>query len=131
MSRASVRQAVMMLVAVLFCGFALGVILSDHIEELPLPFTESDRDYDDDLEDVIDAEQKLLRGMGLSAAQQNRIDTLLDQREDTLVAFWSSHIPAMNQIIDSSRARIRATLTTAQQRRYDTGIAELLRRRDD
>jgi hypothetical protein len=133
MSKGSVRQAIMMLVAVFFGGIFVGVMLADYIEELPLPFTQSDRDYDDDVEDVIDAEQRLLRKLHLTTDQQRDIDQLLKQREDTLVAYWAERIPAMYQLIEVSRQNIRSKLNPEQRARYNTGLNELLqtRRRDD
>lgn len=128
MSQSSLRKAVMLLVLVFLGGFFLGVLLSDQIEELPIPFAESDRDYDDDVEDVIDAEQRLLRRLQLTAEQQRAVNALLQQREDTLVGFWSDKVPAMNQIIERSRADIRGVLMPAQRARYEQGLTELLRR---
>ena len=128
MRQSSLRKAVMVLVLVFLGGFFLGVLLSDQIEELPIPFAESDRDYDDDVEDVIDAEQRLLRRLQLTAEQQRAVNALLQQREDTLVGFWSDKVPAMNQIIERSRDAIRGVLTPAQRARYERGLAELLRR---
>ena len=133
MSKKPLRQAVLLLLAVFLGGMLVGVVSADYIEELPLPFMETDRDYDDDLEDVIDAEQRLLRRMNLPAEKQQAVERLLQQREDTLVAYWAERIPAMNELIESSRANIRALLDAEQRARYDAGLQELLqaRRRDD
>ena len=133
MSKASVRQAILMLSAVFLGGMFVGVMAADYIEELPLPFMQSDRDYDDDVEDVIDAEQRLLRRLHLTGEQQRNVDRLLQQREDTLVAYWAERIPAMYQLIEVSRSNIRQLLTADQRARYNEGLAELLktRARDD
>ena len=131
MSKKSVRQAIVMLLAVFLGGMMIGVLIADYVEELPLPFMQSDRDYDDDLEDVIDAEQRLLRQLGLSAGQQQNIDKLLQQREDTLVAYWAKQVPAMYQLIEVSRENIRSVLNAQQRERYNAGLQDMLRQRDD
>jgi hypothetical protein len=56
------------------------------------------------------------------------VNALQQQREDTLVGFWSDKVPAMNQIIERSRDAIRGVLTPTQRARYEQGLAELLRR---
>ena len=93
MSATSTRQAILILVAVLLCGFVAGVVAQDWIEELPLPFMASDRDYDDDLEDVIDSEEALLRGLHLTVAQRDSAAAIMSRREGALVAYWAARIP--------------------------------------
>ena len=130
MKKASLRQAILVIAATFFCGFVAGVVLQDGIEELPLPFFASDRDYDDDLEDVIDSEKKLLRKLELSSDQRQRIDAAFARRENTLVDYWAYRIPEMERIIESSRAELRGLLTAEQRARYDQGLNEILRSAD-
>lgn len=127
MSKAPVRNAVLLLVAIFLGGFVAGVALQDWIEELPLPFMASDRDYDDDIEDVIDSEERLLRRLHLTAAQQDSVSRILNQRETALLNYWAQRIPEMRQIIDASRVELRGLLTPEQRGRYDAGLNEILR----
>jgi hypothetical protein len=127
MSKTATRNAVLLLLAIFLGGFAAGVALQDWIEELPIPFFASDRDYDDDLEDVIDSEERLLRRLHLTAAQQDSASRILSQREAALFDYWEQRIPEMRQIIDASRVELRALLNAEQRARYDEGLNEILR----
>ncbi|MEX2284892.1 MAG: hypothetical protein WEE89_20565 [Gemmatimonadota bacterium] len=127
MSKGSVRQALMLVVAVFLCGFVVGIVSQDWIEELPLLFAASDRDYDDDLEDVIDGEERLLHRLYLTVAQRDSVAVILDRRESLLVSYWAQRVPEMQQIIDASRQELRALLTVEQRQEYDVGLTNILR----
>jgi hypothetical protein len=127
MNKASVRQAILVIAAVFFGGFVAGVALEDQVEKLPLPFVTNERDYDDDLEDVIDGERQLVGRLGLNADQRQRVDAALTKRENALVDYWAVRIPEMQQIIEASRTELRGMFSAEQRARYDEGLAEMLR----
>jgi hypothetical protein len=118
---------VLLLVTVFVVGFAVGIAAQDWVEELPLPFMASDQDYDDDLEDVIDSEEKLLRRLHLTVQQRDSAGAILDRRERALVQYWAQRIPEMQQLIEASRVELRALLNPEQRTRYEEGLREILR----
>ena len=57
--------------------------------------------------------------LGLSRAQLDSVDHLLDRREDRLEDYWKSRLPDLQSLVDSSRREIRALLTPEQRAAYD------------
>jgi hypothetical protein len=117
------RTALLVLLAVFLTGGAAGWVLEDVIEDIEWPWQRSDRDDDpagpgdDPLDD--DAEEAFLESLGLTRAQLDSADRLLDAREDRLERYWSDRLPEMLSLIDSTRAGIRALLTPEQRAAYD------------
>lgn len=68
--------------------------------------------------------------LDLTPAQEAGIDSVLEVRRRQISAFWDSAGPRMREIVDSTRAGIRATLTPEQLAEYEK-LLEERRRRDD
>lgn len=123
MSGAARRTAVLVLLAVFLAGGAAGWMLEEVVEEIPWPDrhgegrTPDRPDEDEPFDD--DAEEDLLESLGLSRAQLDSVDHLLDRREDRLEAYWQSRLPDLQALVDSSRQEIRALLTPEQRAAYD------------
>ena len=119
-------KAGLLLLVVFTAGMATGVALSDSIEEWPIPGMPADRkDLDDDIEDVVDAEEAMLRKLWLTSEQQTRVFALLEARDRELVGYWSQRIPDMQAIIEQTRAQIRAILDPQQLAKYEEGLRAL------
>ena len=123
MSWAARRTAVILLLAVFLTGGAAGWLLEDVVDDIEWPGShrdgstldrpDEDEPYDDD------AEEDFLETLGLSRAQLDSVDYLLDGREDRLEDYWKSRLPDLQAMIDSSRQEIRALLTPEQRAAYD------------
>ena len=122
-----VVSSVLALAVVFMTGMSVGVTMEDTIERIAVPGMPADRDLDDDLEDVLDAEERLVRELWLTTAQQRTVHRLIDERGARLEAYWDHRMPEMHAIIDSSRAEIRRALSAQQQPKYDEQIARLKR----
>ena len=123
MSWAARRTAVLVLVAVFLVGGAAGWVAEEVVDEIHWPGHQHkdktpDRSDDDEPFDD-DAEEDLLETLGLSRAQDDSVDQLLEAREDRLEEYWKSRLPDLQVIVDSSRQEIRAVLTPAQRDGYD------------
>ena len=127
MRKKAVISSIIALVFVFGTGVGVGVTMEDSIERLAIPGMPPDRDLDDDLEDVMDAEERLIRELWLTREQQRSVLGMLDARADKLEAYWDERMPQMHAIIDSSRAEIRRSLREDQQVKYDEQIARLRR----
>lgn len=68
--------------------------------------------------------------LNLTPAQEASIDSVLKVRRMQIAAFWDSAGPRMREIVDSTRAGIRSTLTPEQRAEYER-LLEERRRRDD
>lgn len=126
MSGQSRRTAVLVLLAVFLTGGAAGWVLEETVEDIEWPWDREDRDHDDEapsgdpLDD--DAEEAFLETLGLTRAQLDSADRLLDAREDRLEQYWRERLPDMQSLIDSTRAGIRALLTPEQRAAYDEWV---------
>ena len=119
-------KAGLLLLVVFTAGMASGVALSDTIEEWPIPGIPADRkDLDDDIEDVVDAEEEMLRKLWLTSDQQARVFALLEARDRELVGYWSRRIPDMQAIMERTRSEIRTILNPQQLAKYEEGLREL------
>jgi hypothetical protein len=123
MSWAARRTAVILLLAVFLAGGAAGWLLEDVVDDIHWPgghgegSTLDRPDDDEPLDD--DAEEDFLETLGLSRAQLDSVDHLLERREDRLEDYWKSRLPDLQALIDSSRQEIRALLTPDQRATYD------------
>ena len=126
MSKKPAIVAVILLLAVYLAGVVTGVASEDRLERIAFPGVPVDEDYDDDLEDVIEQEERLVKSLWLNSEQQQTVTRLMAEREARLVGYWDQRMPDMHAIIDSSRAEIRRQLDSAQVVKYD---AELNRMR--
>lgn len=123
MSWAPRRTAVLLLLAVFLVGSAAGWLLEDVVDEVHWPgghgeSSTLDRpDHDKPLDD--DAEEDFLETLGLSQAQLDSVDHLLERREDRLEDYWKSRLPDLQALVDSSHQQIRALLTPEQRAAYD------------
>ena len=123
MSWATRRTAVLVLLAVFLVGTAAGWVAEEVADEIDWSArygngeTPDQPDEDEPFDD--DAEEDLLETLGLSRAQLDSVDHLLDRREDRLEDYWKSRLPDLQVIVDSSRQEIRAVLGPGQQIAYD------------
>ncbi len=122
MSGRARRTAVLVLLAVFLAGAAAGWLLEEVADDLdwrmPAGARHEPPDRDDDpLDD--DAEEDFLESLGLTRAQLDSVDRLLDAREDRLEAYWATRLPDLEGLIDSSRAAIRELLNPEQRAAYD------------
>ena len=117
------RTAVLVLLAVFLVGGAAGWLAEEVVDDIDWPArhgegkTPDRPDEDEPFDD--DAEEDLLETLGLSRAQLDSVDHLLDRREDWLEDYWKSRLPDLQGIVDSSRQEIRAVLTPDQRTAYD------------
>ena len=126
MSWATRRTAVLVLLAVFLVGGAAGWVawkrwwtrstgLARHGDGETPDRPDEDEPFDDD------AEEDFLETLGLSRAQLDSVDHLLDRREDRLEDYWKSRLPDLQVLVDSSRQEIRARADprAARQRTTD------------
>lgn len=127
MSGTARRTAVLVLVAVFLVGGAAGWVAEEMADEVHWPFLQEDGgkpdDPDEDEPFDDDAEEDLLESLGLSRAQLDSVDRLLDRREDRLEDYWKARLPDLQAIVDSSREEVRAVLTPEQRAGYDRWLA--------
>ncbi len=108
-------------VGILLLGlsFAVGGLAGMAVEEgLGL-------DWFDFLDEDRDPEEVLLSDLGLTAAQRDRVEEILDRREERLEAYWRTRLPEIQSVVDSSYAEVRAVLTPAQVPAFDRRVREL------
>ena len=121
MTRRVRRTAVLLLLAVFLAGGLAGWVAEDVADEIHWLDRRSGHDGErrdgDPLDD--DAEERFLEGLGLTSAQLDSVDELLDRREDRLEDYWRSHLPDLQALLDSSRQEIRALLAPGQRTAYD------------
>ena len=125
MTRKPAIVAVILLLAVYLAGVVTGVASEDRLERIAFPGEPVDEDYDDDLEDVIEQEERLVKSLWLNSEQQQTVTRLMAEREARLVGYWDQRMPDMHAIIDSSRAEIRRQLDSAQVVKYDAELIKL------
>ena len=73
-------------------------------------------------EDNAPAEGRLLGALNLSQEQRDRIEEILDDREDRLEDYWESKIPDMRAIVTESYGQIRLMLTPEQREVFDERV---------
>jgi hypothetical protein len=116
------RSAALLLAAV----FVVGVIGGLALEEVVDDWAWVERlENEGDPEDMEDAEELILERLRLDPDQEERIERILDAREDRIEQYWVEQLPAIRALIDSTRAEIRAVLTPAQRAEYDRRVREL------
>ncbi len=123
MSWAARRTAVLVLLTVFLVGGAAGWVLEEVVDEIHWPSRYGERstpdraDEDEPFDD--DAEEDFLETLGLTRAQLDSVDHLLERREDRLENYWESRLPDLEALVDSSRQEIRALLTPEQRTAYN------------
>jgi hypothetical protein len=121
------QKAILILLLVFLAGIGGGLVLEDAVDDGEWPSwlgggrADSDRTTDP-MDD--DAEEEFLERLGLSRAQLEAVDSLLDEREDRLEAYWQANLPEIQTLIDSTRVSIRALLDPEQRRAYDQWIEQ-------
>ena len=119
------RTAILLLLAVFLAGVAAGWVLEEVVDELDWPKQRSGSSagaprggtFDDD------EEEEFLEGLGLTRAQRDAVDRLLDDAEDRLENYWKTKLPEIQGLLDSTRAGIRSLLTPEQRAAYDRWLA--------
>lgn len=120
--------AALVLFAVLLVGIAAGWMLEEVADDVDWPSfgaarASGDGQTENDPTDAA-AEEDFLEGLGLSRAQYKATDSLLDEREDWLEAYWAGKLPEIETLVDSTRTGIRNLLTPDQRESYDRWVAE-------
>lgn len=69
--------------------------------------------------------------LDLTADQQARIQSILEERKQQMAAFWDENGPRMEMIVDSARAEIRSVLTESQRAELDRRRAERKRQHEE
>lgn len=123
MSWAAGRTAVLVLLTVFLVGGAAGWVLEEVVDEIHWPGRHGERstldrpDEDEAFDD--DSEEDFLETLGLTRAQLDSVDHLLERREDRLESYWKSRLPDLEALVDSNRQEIRALLTPEQRTAYN------------
>jgi hypothetical protein len=123
MSWAARRTAVLVLLTVFLVGGAAGWVLEEVVDEIHWPGRHGERSTPDrpDEEEPFDddSEEDFLETLGLTRAQLDSVDHLLERREDRLENYWKSRLPDLEALVDSNRQEIRALLTPEQRTAYN------------
>lgn len=82
-------------------------------------------DWFDFLDEDESPEAGLFAGLALTAAQEERVEQILERREDRLEAYWVSRLPEIGGIMEASYGEIRAVLTPEQRPAFDARVREL------
>lgn len=114
MSRA--RAVAVLLLAL---TFAVGGLAGMAVEEA------AGLDWFDFLDEDADPEIGLFSGMRLTGEQEERIDAILERREDRLEAYWNSRLPEIGAIMQQSYGEMRGVLTPGQLPEFDRRVREL------
>lgn len=73
-------------------------------------------------EDNPPSEGRLLAELGLTPQQQERIESILAEQEDSLEEFWRKRLSEMRPIVARSYDRIREVLTPEQRVLFDQRV---------
>ena len=121
-----IRRSRTVAAGLLLLVFVIGGLSGMAIEEATgidwFEFLDEDRDR---------SGENLLAGLGLTDAQEDQAERLLDAQEDSLEAYWEQRLPEINLIIASSYAKIRMLLTPEQRAIFDDRIRKLPRELPD
>lgn len=79
-------------------------------------------DWFDFLDEDARPDDRLLDGIGLSGAQREQVDRILERQEDRLEAYWDARLPEMQAIAAGSYDEIRAVLTPPQRAVFDRRV---------
>ena len=80
-------------------------------------------DWFDFLDEDVRSDGRLLDGIGLSAAQREQVERILDRQEDRLEEYWAARLPEMQAVAAASHDEIRAVLTPRQRAVFDRRVA--------
>ena len=121
-----IRRSRTVAAGLLLLVFVIGALGGMAIEEATgidwFEFLDEDRDR---------SGENLLAGLGLTDAQKDQADRLLEAQEDSLEAYWEHRLPEINRIIAASYAKIRVLLNPQQQAVFDDRIGRLRRELPD
>jgi Spy/CpxP family protein refolding chaperone len=98
-------------------AFASGGLAGMAVEEA------AGLDWFDFLDEDARRDDRLLEGIGLSAAQREQVERILDRQEDRLEEYWAARLPEMQAIAAGSHDEIRAVLTPRQRAVFDRRVA--------
>jgi len=82
-------------------------------------------DWFDFLDEDAPPEPRLFSGLRLTGDQQERIDEILERRDDRLEAYWEARLPEIGGIMADSYGEMRAVLTPGQAAAFDERVREL------
>ena len=71
------------------------------------------------------ADQRLLAGLGLTDAQRDRAEKILEKQEDRLEDYWEVRLPEISQLMEQSYDEIRTDLDPEQRKRFDERVRKL------
>jgi Spy/CpxP family protein refolding chaperone len=103
----------------LLLAFSVGALGGMAVEEaLGLDWFEFlDEDYQ--------SSDRVVAGLGLTKAQEERVERILDRQEDQLEDYWKSRLPEIHSMLQASYADIRAQLTPEQRTAFDKRVRKL------
>lgn len=81
-------------------------------------------------EDERRAEAELFTGLALTAAQRERMEDILDRREDRLEDYWEARLPDLHRIMGDAYGEMREVLTPEQLPVFDRRVREAMARTD-
>jgi Spy/CpxP family protein refolding chaperone len=114
------RRASLVAGALLLLTFSVGGLAGMALEEALgldwFDFLDEDRE---------EADEHLLKGLGLTAQQERQAERVLDRQEDSLEAYWEQRLPEINRMVAESYAEIRLLLTPSQQSAFDKRLRSL------
>jgi Spy/CpxP family protein refolding chaperone len=114
------RRASLVAGALLLLTFSVGGLAGMALEEALgldwFDFLDEDRE---------EADEHLLKGLGLTAQQERQAERVLDRQEDSLEAYWEQRLPEINRMVAASYAEIRLLLTPSQQSAFDKRLRSL------
>lgn len=99
--------------------FAVGGLAGMAVEEA------AGLDWFDFLDEDAPAEARLFAGMGLTGEQRERIEEILERRDDRLEAYWEARLPEIGGIMAASYGEMRSVLTPGQTAAFDERVREL------
>jgi len=120
------RTAMLVLLAVLLVGTTCGVVLEEVADGMFWSSRQADRGAAprhraDRATDGGD-EEEFFESLGLSRAQKDAVERLLEDRDDQLAAYWEGKLPEIEALIDANRAAIRGLLTPDHRAAYDRWV---------
>ena len=111
--------------------FAVGILAGVAFAQ----FSPFDAQAESDVAECDDRDDRrrgsLYDNLDLTAEQQARIQSILEERKQQMAAFWDENGPRMEMIVDSARAEIRNVLTESQRAELDRRRAERKRQHEE